>query len=508
VEARARVLHDVYARAIGRQLYSKLEWVSEGVGLWALDDRPLQTASRTVWGTTVLPNGGLDDVLEHGADLPGVWVIAGVRPGGLRLVSSPVVMHTLVRAEGRAAEAFATRGLAAVVLAGREPRVAWERVAEWVFFDYVLGDEELLDGVEVLDEAALIDLDQGRASVRSWSPRSERWAPGPATRVEDVHHVVAHDARRLTGLPGARLGLTAGRDSALVARMLPADAPTFTIGWVGNPDSDAAAVRARELGLAHEIATVSPARLDEGFESLVRLAAWQEGIENPRTVAVGPLAWDARDVLWLTGHGGELARAFYWPDGPPPTIDAAVELLMRPTDGLSAASAGHLRERLMTQLEELAEIRSDPAAVLDLFYAAGRMHKWLGRILPYEQITAFAPTFLAPQVVRALLDLPREARQLGQVFGPPAPAVAVPAMTFRERLARKLRGRGDWPLLRPLVDERPHPQAVEALGESWWQSTLTIARHHDWAQQWTWNVLATEALNEQLSRLNLELART
>ena len=475
------------------------------MALWTLDDWPVPAATATLWGTTAASASELDDALEGGSDLPGVWVLAAERRAGLRLVSSPVVMHTLVHAKGPAAEVFATRGLAAVVLSGRTPAVAWERVPEWVFFDYVLGREELLEGVEVLDEAALVDLTTDGAVARSWSPRHERWAPGPPTAIEDVHDIIRRDALRLAALPGARLGLTAGRDSGLVAKMLPAGAPTFTIGWPGNPDSDAAAERARQLGLAHEIAVVSPGRLREGFDALVRQAAWQEGIENPRTVAVGPLRWDARDVLWLTGHGGELARAFYWHDGPPPTLDAAVERLMRPTDGVHTAATESLRSRVSEQLRDLSEIQPDPAGTLDLFYAAGRMHKWLGRILPYEQITAFAPAFLAPDAVRALLDLPTEIRLQGGIFDAPSPPPAATALSLRARLVRRLRGRHDWPLLRPLVRDRPTPQAIDVLGESWWQDTLTIARHHEWAQQWTWNVLATEALAEQVARLRSDL---
>lgn len=499
VQARAALAHRAYEDALGRTLSAQLRWVAPRLALWTLDDRPAVASARVAWGSA--PDG-VERALDGGADLPGVWVVAGMRGDALRLVSSPVVMHTLVRARGAGAEAFATRGLAALLLAGREPRVAWERVAEWVFFDYVLGSEELLEGTEVLEEAALVDLHPDRAHVRSWWPRPVRWGPGAETTPAQVREAVRGEAARLAKLPGATLGLTAGRDSALVAEVLPRGSKAFTIGWTGHPDSDAAAARARALGLDHQVAEVRPQRAR--FEELVRAAVWQEGIENPRTVAVGPLHWGAREAVWVTGHGGELGRAFYWPSGPPASLDAALESLMRPTAGITHEAAEALRARLGAQLLALADIRRSPDGALDLFYAAGRMHKWLGRVLPYRQIAGFAPAFLAPTVVRALLDLPLEARLSGAAFGPPAQAHEA-RRTIRERAVRKLRGREDWPLLRPLVAACRRPAAVDVLGDAWWASTLDIARHHDWAQQWTWNVLATEALDVQAARLRRAL---
>ena len=40
---------------------------------------------------------------------------------------------------------------------------------------------------------------------------------------------------------------------------------------------------------------------------------------------MGPLRWNAHDALWLSGHGGELGRAFYWPSGPPASPHRTVE---------------------------------------------------------------------------------------------------------------------------------------------------------------------------------------
>src|SRR4051794_32261365 len=202
VEARAALAHRAYEEAVGRELHASLRWVAPRLALWTLDDRPYAPAPSVVWGTAP---AGAERLLDGERDVPGVWVAAGMRGDALRLVSSPVVMHTLVRALGPRAEAFATRGLAALLLAGREPRIAWERVAEWVFFDYVLGREELLDGTDVLEEASLVELRPDAARVRSWWPRAERWAPGEPSSPARVRETLRAEVDRLAALPGAAL---------------------------------------------------------------------------------------------------------------------------------------------------------------------------------------------------------------------------------------------------------------------------------------------------------------
>lgn len=524
LERRAAVLAAAYQEPCETRLFADLRWLSDGLAVWTLD---LAAAApghggSVLWGAMAGARSpeSVSRAARDGADVAGAWVALDGTGDEICLASGPAAIHTIVRADGPAAVAFATRGMAAAVLAGVPLKLARDRIADWVFFDFVIGRDELLDGTVVLEEATAVTLTPAGVQARSWSPRHGRWAAGEPTTPTDLRAAVTSVAGEAMQTPGAQLGLTAGRDSKLIASTLTDGAGTFTIGWPGNPDTDGAADLAAILGHRHEIARVSPARV-AGMDTLESWAIWQEGMENPRTVAVGPLAWERQAVTWVSGHGGEIGRSFYWAGGPPGDAQAALTGLMRPAEGIAGNAAETLKARLEAELAQLAEIRADPAGTLDLFYLSGRLHKWLGRILPYDQFDGIIPVYCTPEIARILLDLPQHQRHSGTAFDDAlaldqrlhAPRSSTPAASPRRRLPHRLqtridqrRGVHDWRLLSPLIGRIDAPLVADVLGERWWHDTLASARTKTWSQTWIWNSLAVEALHRRISRLRDELA--
>jgi hypothetical protein len=525
VEARAAVLADTYRAALGDGYRSELTWDGD-IGVWQFAEDPAAD-ELLVWGRVV--GADPEEIVrrpETATAALGVWVVAARRPDGVRLVSSVDFVHTLVRAREGARDVVATRGLAALVLAGGEPRVRREAIAEQVLHDYVFGPDELLAGTEVLEEAAVVDVTAAGTAIGSWSPRDTRLGDvahgaGPA----ELREIAGACAAALAGHPAAWLGLTAGRDSALVAAAAVdagARPRTFTLGTAGMPDTVGAAAVAGRLGLEHAVVDVEPG--DRGdFSLLVRWAPWQEGMENPRTLLVGPLAWERRDVLWVSGHGGEIARGFYWDYVPAGTDPGAG--LAGARGHMDAGAHDEMIRRLRATVAAVEPFAGSPREVLDLVYVVGRMFKWQGRVLPYPQLAAIAPVFLGPRALAVMRGLPQDDRQAGRAFDaalalgsgdprPPAPpAGGGPGRaSLPARVLRRIRGTPpaiDWPLL--LAARRghdPHAGVVAAtLGTPWIDHLMEIARTNPWAQRLLWNVLAIDAFDRALEDLRGRLPR-
>lgn len=523
VERRAAVLADAYRVALAQELRHRLWWVRPGIGVWALTDGALPAEPRLVLGAVL--TGTPEQALAEPADLGGVWTVVAPHGGGVRAVTSASLVRTLVRADTGSRTAVASRGLAALALAGAPLRISAERMPELVRFDFVLGDDELLEGTRVLDEAAVVDFGDD-VRVASWWPRARRFAPGDPMDPDRLRAAVGAAGARMLAHDDARLGLTAGLDSLLLARgtvEAGVRPRAFTFGWEGNADSDGAREVAQALGLRHEVARVEPGRATLTLDRLVEFAPWGEGQVNPRPLGVGPIAWDARDVVWVSGHGGELGRAFYWSgEHPRPgELPRRAAALAADLGGTSPEVQALLAERVRVDFERAAGLCGDGARALDGFYALGRMRKWTDRIVPFRHFRGVAAPMLAPDAVRALLDLPEHLRRDGSGMRAAAgrPTELPSRSLARRGVGRALRAVGlrrrptdpyaslDAPLVAALAAAAVArgSAARDALGATWWDGTVAFAQTQAWAQLVLWNAFAIDSLALALPDLRRRL---
>jgi hypothetical protein len=454
--------------------------------------------------------------------LLGSWVTVLEEAQGVTLVSSSDLVHTLVRADGPAGTAWATRGLAALVAAGSPLRLALERVPELIAFDYVLGDEELLEGTRVLPEASVVESDRRGVTQRSYWSLDERLAPGPPTDARALRAVVAADVRRLGSVSGAHLALTAGRDSALVASCLQEQGlviPAFTIGFEGFPDLVGARAVAQACGMEHRTMAGAEGSVDLG--RAVRHSAWTEGLDTAWNL-VGPgLLWDGpQGVVWVGGNGGEIGRAFYWHDREPgsPHLD---ELLREARPRAWDAVRPALRLRTEEALEACAVPGRSGPSRLDVLYARGRMRKWLLRSAPRPEARGMTTAFTSPAVVRSQLDIPENPRRSGQVFDE-ALALASPNLAEvaraavrshprpapqRRRAFTRLRRPSSPAALDTVLKQLPRDLVTrEVMGRLWWRDMLRAAPHDSRAVHLIWNAVAVEALALWLEKSSAQLA--
>ncbi|HMC70737.1 MAG TPA: hypothetical protein VKJ07_16385, partial [Mycobacteriales bacterium] len=228
-------------------------------------------------------------------DLLGSFVLLQMRDADVVLRTSSDLVHTLKHCSGPYGDAWATQGFAALVASGRRPSVVPERVPEFVIYDFVFADDELLDGVRVLGEATSMRIAAHGAEETCYWPMSDRLRGGVGDAAT-LRAVLIDTLVRLTDRPGLHLALTAGRDSTLLAGCL-AEAgrslPSFTFGNRRTADGAGAAAVAAQLGWPH----VFVGQQQDAAPSLDRLLAatrWSEGMDTAWNFYAPPL--DYSDV--------------------------------------------------------------------------------------------------------------------------------------------------------------------------------------------------------------------
>ena len=554
LERRTEALRRAYERALGRPVAARVQPVAgaDAVAVVVLGSAVAdQDAGSGTWGVLYDDTGALTAAAASAwarrpnPDVRGCGLAWTSGSDGVRIASSAAVPHTLWRHSASGTEVLSTKGLAALLLAGTTPRPRREVLAELVAFDYVLGADGGLLDVEALPEAAAVDIGTDYVRIRSWWPLEQRWAAGPTSTAAQVAGAIEDAVRGLGHVPGARLGLTAGRDSAVVGGALVrvgTPLPSFTLGQ-DETEVTGARATAERLGLDYEAVPVTNTVPTAQWADVERIAPWIEGLDTPRPVAAGDIVWDATDVAWITGHGGEIARSFYWRH-PDESLDEAVSRLCVRGGPLLPAAREGLRERLRRQLAEAGKLRPAMPDRLDVFYATERMHKWINRGWPFAQVSGTTVPMLEPPVVRLLADLPLAGRTDGSSFaeivgllapGTPAhirpqPPARAPRRGPVRRKVDRLRARwrsggpagagaadlvatgepiGDGPaLLQLLADEPTVADAGRKLmGDAWWQATTgqvaTSARH----QRFLWNALGWVAWERSLEQLATSLPR-
>lgn len=486
----------------------------------------LHAGKPIVWGAPVGPDGlatdeEIDAALTDPARaraLAGVFVIVRLGDTGIRAVTSSAYMATL----RRSGSAFATRATAAALLAGGRVEVNRDAVAEVVVWQAALGaGGEAVAGVVPLEEASVVDIAPAAPpSVRSYWPLADRLAPGPPTTPHSLRAAVGERVAGLAKVDEAMLGLTGGLDSTLAASALAergGSIETFTMGHPSYPDLRAAQAVTSALGWAHETVPVTDATGRATHRSaaavpggnhvdwLVAHAPWGDGLGHPRDAILGHARWQRSDVLWVSGHGGEVLRSVYGSAEQP--VDGAGALTDRlagwAPESVQAAFTATLRDQLAA-----ATAAGRPADALDVVYVR-RQFTWMDRPLPLRQFADVHPVFLDSDIVRAMLDAPlserssgafiRQAHDLGAVN---LSDIARRGAAHRPWQARVLRKRwqpyvDDWPLLHRLITalEPDGLLARDVLGEKWWQWATATAPGQPRARGCLWNAIAIESLH-------------
>jgi hypothetical protein len=391
--------------------------------------------------------------LAFGSPLLGAAVDLG--GGAVRIATGPADV-TALYASG---PVWSTHAAAAAYLATGEARIRREAVAELAALGFVPGDATTLEGVRTVPAATVVEPGRGGARVVT--------AQRTAAAGGDPEERLAAALRDWTaGQPRVSLGLSGGLDSRAVAVALAQAGIGFEAVTWGSPEwADVAAARrvAAALGVPHRLVE-PPSDLDP--RAAGARARWADGAAPITAPGAGPGA----EGVHVTGAGGEIARAFYYRllarADPAPSLET-VASLWRPAAILRHAgreAREGVEEEARAMLERAAARGARGWGVLDRVYADERMRKW-GRAMLPRAAGAYAPAFLHPDVVPALLALPLEDRltaafhrrliawRLPAPPPPPGQRAAVPPPL--RRLAARARGRAD-----PFAGGGPAPPPV------------------------------------------------
>lgn len=445
--------------------------VGELGGAAELDPR----AGAIVWGEPV----ALDVIAASDEQLRaicGVSAAAAWRDGELRIVNNSAGPATLYAADGEGVTAYATHAVAAALIAGIEPRVDEDAVAEFIALDFVGGDRTLVEGVRVVPPATAITLD----GARSYWPAAERWA-----RVRDAY---AHTESALLQTLGERIGegrvglaLTAGLDSSVGAAALAEVGATplaFTWGSAEWPDARGAAATAARFGFGHQVLGVRALADEDCLPALDRDARWTDGMT---ALSAAERHWpEACDAL-AVGMGGETGRAFYYDAWsallvPGPSRDDLVRRLgargrLRGADEQTQAA---VERTVSAWVGEALELGAGWDA-LDVLYAEQRVRRWgRSQIPPLQQnlVLLFTPA----EVARGLASLPvRERirdgfhRRFLASRGVPVDEPDVPDPARLELTLRRLRAR----MRRPAATSPPDDPIDRLVAHVWAERPAT-----------------------------------
>jgi hypothetical protein len=446
--------------------------------------------------------------------LLGRWVVVAPLDDGLRIVTSSGLAHTMKTVTGATRTAWATAGLAALRAARVTPQLAADRVPEFVAFDYVLHDDELLDGVRVLPEASVVDVRAARVTETSYWSVTERFAPGEPSTPGRLRDVATAEIGRLAGTDELMLALTGGKDSRLMADCLDAAggrAEAFTMGDMRSPDVTGARAVADALGWPHVAVSATSDGPRADWSRAVAVTRWTEGMWVLRDLVGRPGRWPfAGTATTLWGSGGETGRAFYWA-GQPATDPAGG--VSSPRWPMPEAARRDWTERVGAAVATAcAEAGGDLLRGLDVLYARGRMRKWLSRTLPHSNHAL--TVFTSPAVTSALLDLPDAQRRSGAGFvealrlgrlGPPPPPPPVrkpPWDALLTRVRRWRRAGRPEPTTAPVLAAMSAPEVtLGILGRDWWAQVELASRRNPSYTRLLWNALAVEALVTSMDAL-------
>jgi hypothetical protein len=487
------------------------------------------TAEATiVWGLPIGTSGTASDdevrrVLADPRsvrDLAGVFVLGQLSATGIRLVTSHDFVFTLRRSH----DAFATRAVAALALAGARARIAPAAIYEAVAWEGSVTTGEMLADVTGCEEGMSVEITAGGVTTADVTPLGERMAMSDPLSPAAFRTLLGAEMKRAAAVPGSRLALTEGRDSVLAASCLAeagGEMPAYTLGYRGYPDSRGAQAAATALGWPHQTIEVRDARGrrlsrhhdptgaavgGDAVDWLVRHAAWGEGLQSVRDAIVGHVAWPRAGFVSVTGHGGETGRAFYRLQHDAQDPADAIAVTGAGTN-LPTAGQAHFREVISAEVDRAAAAgRRDIA--LDVIYAR-RQRGWLEHTgLPAAPVTDIVPIFLGTNVYQAMVNLPAVARLDGSFF---AEALALDPRDLygvatrgatRRSWGRRPRIPSDWPLLRDVMAafDPDGWLARDVLGDPWWSWAIGLAPTEWWVRLLLWRAVGVEALHRWCDR--------
>lgn len=477
--------------------------------------------TKAVWGTPIGEAGEasdteLDAVLRdprHARNLLGRWAVVGLVDHEARIVTSADLVSPLFRVHSFTTDTFATRGLLCLAIAGLPPRLRSEVVPERILFDYVFGRDTLLEGVETLDPATVIDFpSDGHSATHSYWPESERFASAEVSTASSLEAQLRRHVTQIHRLPNVQLALTAGRDSGLVASILKSaglDVGAFTIGLPPSPDVVGAMAIAHQFGWPYFSMSVEDPRWC--WNRVLEKTLWTDGLDTAWNMAGVPLNWSGpRDFVTISGSGGEAGRAFYWNEGPTPTtLDGAISRVAdHLAEGCGQSAQQTLRNRVQAQVK--AGLRTPGGSIagsLDLLYVRGRMAKWLGHTVPSTGIRGTVACYTAPDLVSQLLSLPEAERKTGAAFDAALSGLTSDARAIAQRAI------AEWPPPSEPARWRPKRKTnpfgalddlkrqagrlrfvEEVMGKGWFESRWAERKSMDAARRKLGGAFAVEAL--------------
>lgn len=484
-----------------------------------------------VWGDPIGQRGPASDTEIAAAlrdrrrlrDLLGSFVVLALGPDRITIHSGADLVHTLVRCDGPSGQAWSTHGLAAAVATGRRLYVVPERIPEFVVHDFVYCDEHLLDGITALPEATTVAVTGTRVTTRPWWPETDRLRSAE-TDTDDVATVLDETLSRILADRPVCLGLTAGRDSNLLAgtaARLGLTLPTFTMGGRDTPDGAGAAAVAERLDWRHDVVTPQPG--PPSVDRLLRRTRLSEGLDTAWNFYGPDLSWppDLPPVR-ISGVGGEMGRAFYWADLPDRLRrDPVTAMWQWPAGGFSPDGAATFRVRCERYAEQLLADGWRDTGVFDAWHARGRVRRWVASTPPPPR-TSVCTVYTNAAVASALLGLPPEDRERHHSFDALSRRtgdlhlVAQRAVDGLPRAGRwatsrwgrrwsRLRGEDagrDWvPRCLAELGGGP-PLAARVIGVEWWNRQSTEVLRRRASPHPLWNALAVEALHHLCRELN------
>ncbi len=528
----ARRLRSLYEPYLGPECQVTVRTCDgAGVVVAVVDARPGrdQLASVVAWGDPVgqLGVATADEVAEaarspmKARELLGSFVLVSIGAATVSVTTSSDLVHTLKASSGPEGQAWSTQGLAAVVACARPLSLVAERIPEVVLFDFAFGDDELVDGVRVLDEAAYLELSPaGVVETTYWSVQ-DRLLATPGTNALTLRSAVCRVLNRVARREGATLALSAGRDSTLLASCLneiDVAVPCFTFGDDRTGDGAGARQVAQILGWDHD-AIVSDEEGHPSADRLLRATRWTEGLDTAWNLYSPPLRWPwLSDRVALFGIGGEMGRAFYWGQVAPDRWPDPVGLMTDWTKPLLSAEGYHaLKARSESFADSLATQGWEGTGVLDGWHARGRVRKWPGRTPNPARMRSVQTVYTNAGVAAALLGIPAEQRRTKQVFDEAGRLGGdLHAVAGRARVEGATRPKGRRLLRRLRADDALSaghqalremgvraPLTAEVLGPIWW-SEVTRRNPVPAARRWLGNAVAIEALQLTLRTIDLE----
>jgi hypothetical protein len=332
-----------------------------------------------------------------------------------RLVTGCAGAATLFSAGSAAVDAWSTHAVAAGFLAHGKVSVDPGALPELFAAEFVGAGRTHLRGVEAVPAATSIEFGQRAVSERSYWSARERFALLPGSAANDAAEtgLLESLASKLARAGDIELGLTGGADSRLAAvalQRLGLDFQAVTIAAGPEaPDARGAARVAEALGARHRLYGYQLVADPDSTSLIDAEARWSEGLA-PLT-GLG-LAESGAPAVFLTGGGGEVARAWYYRwqalnyrHPTPKQLHRTLAHLHWRIDAAAPEAHQRVDDAISAWIEAAQATGHSGWRTLDVVYESERLRRW-GRARLPRVPAPVAYAFSSPDLTRALISLP------------------------------------------------------------------------------------------------------